>query len=125
MYQIGLMYFSRGDRNSSAECSSGLSRSCWSSGAVATAERVGGSDRRVGELCVLLGRPQNLFSYHLGRLRSTQIVVRRQSTPTGEMATTASISFVAARRDTLMTLGIRLLINGLLVASIHMLIIAV
>ena len=32
---------------------------------------------------MLLGRPQNLVSYHLGRLRSEQIVFRRRSTADG------------------------------------------
>jgi protein-tyrosine-phosphatase/DNA-binding transcriptional ArsR family regulator len=37
------------------------------------------SDRRVGELTRLLGRPQNLVSYHLGELRKTGIVCSRRS----------------------------------------------
>jgi ArsR family transcriptional regulator, arsenate/arsenite/antimonite-responsive transcriptional repressor / arsenate reductase (thioredoxin) len=37
------------------------------------------SDRTVAELCVLLERPQNLVSYHLGRLRSEHLVSRRRS----------------------------------------------
>jgi protein-tyrosine-phosphatase len=41
------------------------------------------SDRRVGELCALLGRPQNLVSYHLGRLRSERVVFRRRSAADG------------------------------------------
>ncbi len=41
------------------------------------------SDRRVGELCGLLGRPQSLVSYHLGRLRSERVVHRRRSTADG------------------------------------------
>ena|SRR5947208_13233339 len=41
------------------------------------------SDRRVGELCDLLGRPQNLVSYHLGRLRGDGLVQRRRSTHDG------------------------------------------
>lgn len=38
------------------------------------------SDRRVRELVSLVGQPQNLVSYHLGRLRATRLVgVRRSS----------------------------------------------
>jgi protein-tyrosine-phosphatase/DNA-binding transcriptional ArsR family regulator len=37
------------------------------------------SDRRVGELCALLELPQNLVSYHLGRMRAEQVVSRRRS----------------------------------------------
>jgi ArsR family transcriptional regulator, arsenate/arsenite/antimonite-responsive transcriptional repressor / arsenate reductase (thioredoxin) len=39
-----------------------------------------GSDRRVGELCARLELPQNLVSYHLGRLRAEGVVSRRRST---------------------------------------------
>jgi ArsR family transcriptional regulator, arsenate/arsenite/antimonite-responsive transcriptional repressor / arsenate reductase (thioredoxin) len=38
-----------------------------------------GSDRRVRELVTLVGQPQNLVSYHLGRLRTTGLVVARRS----------------------------------------------
>lgn len=37
------------------------------------------SDRRVRELTVLLDRPQNLVSYHLGRLRSAHVLSMRRS----------------------------------------------
>ena len=37
------------------------------------------SDRRVGELTELLGKPQNLVSYHLGELRKAGIVTARRS----------------------------------------------
>lgn len=37
------------------------------------------SDRRVGELCDLVGRPQSLVSYHLGRLRNERLVSMRRS----------------------------------------------
>jgi ArsR family transcriptional regulator, arsenate/arsenite/antimonite-responsive transcriptional repressor / arsenate reductase (thioredoxin) len=37
------------------------------------------SDRRVHELTGLLGEPQNLVSYHLGRLRAGQLVATRRS----------------------------------------------
>ena len=37
------------------------------------------SDRRVGELCELVGRPQSLVSYHLGRLRAEHLVSMRRS----------------------------------------------
>src|SRR5215475_991900 len=37
------------------------------------------SDRRVRELVVLLDEPQNLVSYHLGRLRSAGLVGARRS----------------------------------------------
>jgi len=38
------------------------------------------SDRRVRELVSLLGQPQNLVSYHLGRLRAGRLVAARRST---------------------------------------------
>lgn len=41
------------------------------------------SDRRVRELCALLDRPQNLVSYHLGKLRAQGLVSRRQSAADG------------------------------------------
>jgi ArsR family transcriptional regulator, arsenate/arsenite/antimonite-responsive transcriptional repressor / arsenate reductase (thioredoxin) len=37
------------------------------------------SDRRVRELCELLGRPQSLVSYHLGQLRAAGVVSSRRS----------------------------------------------
>lgn len=37
------------------------------------------SDRQVHELTELIGRPQNLVSYHLGRLRKAQLVRMRRS----------------------------------------------
>ena len=37
------------------------------------------SDRRVGELTQLLGKPQNLVSYHLAELRNAGIVTARRS----------------------------------------------
>ena len=44
------------------------------------------SDRRVGELCALLDLPQNLVSYHLGRLRIEQVVSSRRSAADGRDA---------------------------------------
>jgi len=41
------------------------------------------SDRRVGELTELLGRPQNLVSYHLAELRSAGLVSARRSSADG------------------------------------------
>jgi len=41
------------------------------------------SDRRVGELCARLELPQNLVSYHLGRLRAEHVVSRRRSAADG------------------------------------------
>jgi len=41
------------------------------------------SDRRVRELCSLLGCPQSLVSYHLGRLRAEGMVSRRRSSADG------------------------------------------
>ncbi len=41
------------------------------------------SDRRVHELTGLLGEPQNLVSYHLGRLRSGRLVSARRSSADG------------------------------------------
>jgi ArsR family transcriptional regulator, arsenate/arsenite/antimonite-responsive transcriptional repressor / arsenate reductase (thioredoxin) len=41
------------------------------------------SDRRVRELCALLERPQNLVSYHLGKLRAEGLVDRRRSAADG------------------------------------------
>jgi ArsR family transcriptional regulator, arsenate/arsenite/antimonite-responsive transcriptional repressor / arsenate reductase (thioredoxin) len=40
-------------------------------------------DRRVGELCALSGRPQNLVSYHLRRLRHGGLVSARRSAADG------------------------------------------
>src|ERR671914_2781974 len=41
------------------------------------------SDRRVGELCELAGRRQNLVSYHLRRLRDGGLVSMRRSAADG------------------------------------------
>jgi ArsR family transcriptional regulator, arsenate/arsenite/antimonite-responsive transcriptional repressor / arsenate reductase (thioredoxin) len=41
------------------------------------------SDLRVGELCARLELPQNLVSYHLGRLRAERVVSRRRSSADG------------------------------------------
>ena len=41
------------------------------------------SDRRVGELCALVGKPQNLVSYHLGALRSGGLITSRRSAHDG------------------------------------------
>ena len=41
------------------------------------------SDRRVNELTGLLGEPQNLVSYHLGKLRSGRLVSARRSSADG------------------------------------------
>ena len=41
------------------------------------------SDRRVRELCDLVGQPQNLVSYHLGKLRAEGVVSRRRSAADG------------------------------------------
>jgi protein-tyrosine-phosphatase/DNA-binding transcriptional ArsR family regulator len=41
------------------------------------------SDRRVRELCALLGRPQNLVSYHLGELRAAGVVSAHRSAADG------------------------------------------
>src|SRR5919106_6168514 len=40
-------------------------------------------DRRVRELCELLERPQNLVSYHLGKLRAEGVVSSRRSAADG------------------------------------------
>jgi len=44
------------------------------------------SDRRVRELVSLIGQPQNLVSYHLGRLRAGRLVAARRSTFDGRDA---------------------------------------
>jgi protein-tyrosine-phosphatase/DNA-binding transcriptional ArsR family regulator len=44
---------------------------------------LGHSDRRVGELCSLVGREQSLVSYHLARLREGGLVSRRRSSADG------------------------------------------
>jgi protein-tyrosine-phosphatase len=44
---------------------------------------LGRSDRHVRELTDLLGRPQNLVSYHLGKLRSAGLVSARRSSADG------------------------------------------
>jgi protein-tyrosine-phosphatase len=41
------------------------------------------SDRRVGELTELIGQPQNLVSYHLGKLRAAGVVRSRRSSADG------------------------------------------
>ena len=41
------------------------------------------SDRRVGELCARLQLPQSLVSYHLGRLRTEQVLTSRRSAADG------------------------------------------
>lgn len=41
------------------------------------------SDRRVGELTRLLGKPQNLVSYHLAELRNAGLVTARRSSADG------------------------------------------
>jgi ArsR family transcriptional regulator, arsenate/arsenite/antimonite-responsive transcriptional repressor / arsenate reductase (thioredoxin) len=41
------------------------------------------SDRRVRELCTLLKQPQNLVSYHLGKLRAEGVVSSRRSAADG------------------------------------------
>src|SRR3954447_22771372 len=41
------------------------------------------SDRRVGELCELAGRPQSLVSYHLRQLRESGLVSVRRSASDG------------------------------------------
>ena len=40
---------------------------------------LGRSDRRVGELVQLVGKPQNLVSYHLAELRRGGVVSARRS----------------------------------------------
>src|SRR5437763_15850882 len=44
---------------------------------------LGRSDRRVGELVELVGKPQNLVSYHLAELRHAGIVSARRSSADG------------------------------------------
>src|SRR4026207_2086927 len=44
---------------------------------------LGRSDRRVGELVRLVGKPQNLVSYHLAELRRAAIVSARRSSADG------------------------------------------
>jgi protein-tyrosine-phosphatase/DNA-binding transcriptional ArsR family regulator len=44
------------------------------------------SDRRVDELTALVGEPQSLVSYHLGRLRSAGLVSVRRSAADGRVA---------------------------------------
>jgi protein-tyrosine-phosphatase len=46
-------------------------------------DELGRSDRRVGELCGLVGKPQSLVSYHLRELRSAGLVSARQSAADG------------------------------------------
>src|SRR4051794_15530222 len=46
-------------------------------------EELGRSDRRVGELCELVGKPQSLVSYHLRALRDGGLVSSRQSAADG------------------------------------------
>jgi ArsR family transcriptional regulator, arsenate/arsenite/antimonite-responsive transcriptional repressor / arsenate reductase (thioredoxin) len=44
---------------------------------------LGRSDRRVGELVQLVGKPQNLVSYHLAELRRANVVSARRSSADG------------------------------------------
>lgn len=44
---------------------------------------LGRSDRRVGELVELVGRPQNVVSYHLGQCRRVGVVTARRSSADG------------------------------------------
>jgi ArsR family transcriptional regulator, arsenate/arsenite/antimonite-responsive transcriptional repressor / arsenate reductase (thioredoxin) len=46
-------------------------------------DELGRSDRRVGELCDLVGKPQNLVSYHLRELRNGGLVSARRSAADG------------------------------------------
>ena len=46
-------------------------------------DELGRSDRRVGELCQLVGKPQSLVSYHLRELRTGGLVSARQSAADG------------------------------------------
>src|SRR4051795_10932401 len=46
-------------------------------------DELGRSDRRVGELCALVGKPQSLVSYHLRALRGAGLVSARQSAADG------------------------------------------
>jgi protein-tyrosine-phosphatase/DNA-binding transcriptional ArsR family regulator len=46
-------------------------------------DELGRSDRRVGELCKLVGKPQSLVSYHLRGLRTGGLVTARQSAADG------------------------------------------
>jgi len=46
-------------------------------------DELGRSDRRVGELCELVGKPQSLVSYHLRELRTGGLVTARQSAADG------------------------------------------
>src|SRR6476646_2094562 len=46
-------------------------------------DELGRSDRRVGELCELVGKPQSLVSYHLRELRVSGLVSARQSAADG------------------------------------------
>jgi ArsR family transcriptional regulator, arsenate/arsenite/antimonite-responsive transcriptional repressor / arsenate reductase (thioredoxin) len=58
------------------------------------------SDRQVRELCTLIGEPQSLVSYHLGRLRAEQVVSTRRSSADGR---DAYYSLDLARCGTLLT----------------------
>jgi protein-tyrosine-phosphatase len=46
-------------------------------------DELGRSDRRVGELVALVGKPQNLVSYHLKELRQAGVVTARRSSADG------------------------------------------
>lgn len=46
-------------------------------------DELGRSDQRVGELVELVGKPQNLVSYHLGELRRSGVVSSRRSSADG------------------------------------------
>ncbi|MEU4470252.1 metalloregulator ArsR/SmtB family transcription factor [Micromonospora sp. NPDC023888] len=48
------------------------------------------SDLAVHELTALLGQPQSLVSYHLGKLRTAELVTARRSSATAATPTTRS-----------------------------------
>lgn len=64
------------------------------------------SDRRVGELTQLLGKPQNLVSYHLGELRKAGLVWARRSSADGR-DTYYRVDLIRCR-DLLATMGVAL-----------------
>ena len=76
------MYRVAGDRDvlESGRLAAELPAACRSPAALAAAERAGAQRSQVHELTALVGEPQNLVSYHLGKLRDAGLVsVRRSS----------------------------------------------
>jgi protein-tyrosine-phosphatase/DNA-binding transcriptional ArsR family regulator len=88
LHQLGLMYFrSVVERQAdSSDASSAFLRLAGEPVRWQLLRELARSDRHVRELTELVGRPQNLVSYHLGKLRSAGLVAARRSSADGRDA---------------------------------------